>query len=558
MAFTLRPYQVEFDKAMRDGHAEHDSIVGELATGLGKTVSFVKLASTWEHGRTMIICPFISLIAQASNKIFHETGMRPAIEQAENRSNETEWARNPYVVASKQTLCSGSGRKRYERFEDIGLVIVDEAHHAGTKPYADMIGWFRDRGAKVLGVTATLKRHDKRAMGQVFDQCVFQYGIEEAIPDGWLVPIRVQCVQLEHLDLSDVETSQGFWGRDFNQKQLNEKLENPEVIYEICEAVANRTRGEKTAIYCSSVDEAQASAELLADNYGIKADWICADKKRCSDGRRMEVMQSFCGNPEGLTHVCNVGILTTGWDYPDLMNIVNARPTKSLPLYTQILGRLTRPCEVDGMPVVDRDCESADDRRDAIARSRKPHGRMIDLVDNSLQHKLITATDILGGKWSLEVLERVKKELAENNTGPVDIDEEALSAKRQLEREHEEQLRRQRAAKKAAAKFREFEVNPFGGRRSGSADRSQKIMASEKQRRYLYVLGFRDVNQYEITKGQAGRIITQRKSGVTMGEVMKTNRLQRKGEARPAAVPLPTGPVGEPNFQELFDTLRRG
>jgi len=569
--YTLRPYQERFDTAIREGFARHDSIAGELATGLGKTVSFVKLASSWEQGRTMVVCPQIQLISQAAKKLKKETGIFPAIEQADNWSNETEWARSPYIVASKQTLCSGNGTKRYERFEDVGLLILDEAHYACTELYSQMVDWFRDRGAKVLGVTATLKRHDKRAMAQVFDECVYQYGICEAIEDAWLVPIKVLCMQLEHLDLQDVQDSYSFYGRDFNAKQLNERLEDPKVVYEIAAACAEKTRGLKTAIYCSSVEEAKAVADVLVDVYGIKADWICADKKRCSDKHRHDALESFTEDPDGVTHLANVGILTTGWDYPDLACIVNARPTKSLPLYTQIMGRLTRACEQNGHPVVDGH-ETAEERREAILESHKPYGLMIDLVDNSLQHKLVTASDVLGGKWGMEVMDRLKDRLRNKSRGgPVDlnefaeeIDEELKEEKRKKqeenerkEREAEEWLRRQRAGRRGNATWREQDVDPFGGRRGQASNRSQSVMATDKQCRYLWVLGFKDVNEYAITKRQAGRMISLLKSGTSIEMVRRVNRLQKKGE-EPVTKPSPqtVQPKGEPDWQDAFNLFR--
>ncbi len=545
MTFTLRPYQVEFENAVREGHRTHTSVLGELATGLGKTVSFTKYAAGWEHGRTMVVCPQIHLIGQAAKKILKETGIMPSIEQGSNYSNELEWARNPFVVASKQTLCSKS--QRFRRFEDIGLLVIDEAHYACTEAYSEMINWFIDRGAQVLGVTATARRHDKRAMGQVFDQCVFQYGIADAISDAWLVPIRITSLQLKSLDLSDVRTSQTFLGKDLNQKQLNEKLENEAVIHEIAAAVNQETAGQKTAIYCSSVREAREVAEVLVDVYKIRADWICADKRLCSDEKRTEVLKSFCEDPNGVTHVANVGILTTGWDYPDLMCIVNARPTKSLPLYTQILGRLTRPCEVSGLPVVDVECETAEDRRDAISRSRKPYGRMIDLVDTSLKHKLVTATDVLGGKWSLAVREQIKAQIA-NKSGPTDINEEAEAARLELE----EARRRELAAKRAAAEFRKQNVDPFGGPRAAnvSSRSATMVMATQKQMGFLAWKMGRSVRQYQISKRQASRMIRQLKTGLTPAQVLAKNRLRRIGES------VEPQTSGDPDFDEIFSALR--
>jgi superfamily II DNA or RNA helicase len=539
--FQLRPYQSECFDRTAIAHQECDSVLVDMATGLGKTVYFAKYASQWgrdslfqKNGRTLVICPQIQLIAQAAQKIRKETGIMPAIEQASNWSPEhSDWSRSPFVVASKQTLTSGNGAKRYERFQDVGLVIVDEAHYAVTEIYASMLQWFRDRGAKILGVTATPKRHDKLALGQVFDDAIFSYGICDAIPDGWLVPIRVKCKQLEQLDLTDVPVKNSpIYGKDFNQKQLNEKLENPKVIYEICEAISLETRDNKTAVYCSSVNEAQAVSELLEDNYGIRSAWICSDKQRCPDKRRQESMRSFTEDrgKDAVSHLCNVGMLTTGWDFPGLECIVNARPTKSLALYTQIFGRLTRPIEHDGRPVVDWVEDCAEARKEAILRSRKPYGRMIDLVDNSLEHKIVTATDVLGGTWRLALQNKVKEILTKSPI-PLEIDEAKKLAEDELRLE-EERLRKQRSAKKVYAKFRDQEVNPYGGRSASSRIRTQRIVATDKMCRYLWVLGFKDINNYDLSFGQAKRIIAQLKSGVSMAEVKRTNTLKFKNRSQ--------------------------
>jgi superfamily II DNA or RNA helicase len=425
-------------------------------------------------------------------------------------------------------LCSGNGTKRYERFKDVGLVILDEAHYACTESYKAMVDFFRDGGAKVLGVTATAKRHDKKSMGQIFDDCCYQMGILDAIEDGWLVPVKVTCKQLENLDLSDVQTSNTFLGKDFNQKQLAEKLENPKVIYEICEAVKQETTGEKTAIFCQSVDEAQAVAELLVDKYGIKADWICADKRRCSDARRNDVMTRFCDEADtSLTHLANVGILTTGWDYPGLKCIVMARPTTSLPLFTQIFGRVTRSIERDGKPVVDFDGSDSASRKEAIAESSKPFGRVIDLVDVSLHHKICTSVDVLGGNWTL-VKQQEVAELIRDKEGRFTLDELEEEHRKLLEQRREEQLRKQRAARQAAATFHDVEVNPFGGNRSNGRNGSQQIMATDKQRKYLWVLGIKDIDRLQVTKAQAGRMIGQLKSGMLIPDVRRVNRLALK------------------------------
>lgn len=472
MTFALRPYQADCVRSIHEAWQRVDSVLVELATGLGKTEVFTEIARTWEQGRVLVVCPLIQLISQAEKKIRKRTGVAPGIEQASLRANNHDWCYDAFVVASKQTLCTKSratGKRRFEKFENVGLVIVDEAHLSITDEYLSFLDHFRSRGAKVLGVTATAKRHDKRAMGIFYKECPYQYGIASAVDEGWLVPAITECVQLKTLDLSDVRTIVTTHGKDFNEKELNEKLEATETVYEIAEVTARESGSLKTAVYCSSVAEAQLVAERLADNYGLKADWICSDQKLCTDQRRKEVLTSFQEDPTGVQILCNVGILTIGWDFPGLEHIVMARPTKSLPLYTQIFGRGTRPLE----GVVDFEGSTPETRREAIARSPKPHFRVTDLVDASMEHKIVTSVDVLGGSYSLEVVERVKKAAA---GAPIQIDQALLEEKRRIEEERQAEERRRRAQVKAKAEYAKVRVDPFDAyaRMKGGVQRKER------------------------------------------------------------------------------------
>jgi len=441
--FVERPYQTDAREAVQDNFGElngSSSLLIELATGLGKTEIFTQIMKDWKNGRCLVIAPYITLISQAAKKIYIRTGVEPAIEQAENWSVETSWGRSDFIVASKDTLISGMP-KRYRRLRDIGLVIVDEAHLSITKAWEELINHYRDQGAKILGVTATARRHDKQSMKNIYEKCAFQYGITNAVPDGWLVPAMTDCVQLESLDLSGIGSTGTAYGRDFNQKQLNQLLENSETIFEIADITARETANKKTVVYCSSVQEARLVAERLADNYGIKADWIASDVSKCTPQHRREALRSFQEDSHGLTHICNVGILTTGWDFPGLECIVMAKPTRSRTLYTQIFGRGTRP-----LPgVVDFDGSTSDTRKARIAASTKPHFKMIDLVDASLAHKIITCVDVMAGTLGIEEIERA------DEMGP--IDEALLEAAKEIKIERETSERIERARIEARAKY---------------------------------------------------------------------------------------------------------
>ena len=258
-------------------------------------------------------------------------------------------------------------------------------------------------------------------------------------------------------------------GRDFSQIDLSQQLEKYETIYEIAEVAARETRGLKTAIYCASVAEAQMVSERLSDSYGIKSAWICADTNRCSPEQRHNALKSFTKDPDGVTHLCNVGILTTGWDFPGLQCIIMARPTRSKMLYTQIFGRGTRPLE----GTVDFAGSTSDSRCDAIANSSKPFFKMIDLVDVTLAHKIMTSPDVMGGTWGVDVVARAKENLAEKGEA-VEIDDALKAAQKQLQLEQEQKAREERARIAARAEYRSQSVDPFGNTPEGEVKTKSK------------------------------------------------------------------------------------
>lgn len=460
----LRDYQTDAVARIHEAWLFHNSVMAVLATGLGKTIIFSEIARRWTRGRVLVSVPQIELIEQAAAKIFAATGHTPAIEQGQRRSLESSFYRSPYVVGSKQSFASRQkdGRRRFERFEDVGLVVVDECHGATTAEYKELIDHFAARGAQVLGVTATPKRHDGLAMANVFEACAYQLDICQAVPLGWLVPAQAQCVQLQSLDLSAVKTNREG---DFNAKQLERVMEEEKVVYEIAEVTARESGRLKTAVFCASVAEARAVAELLVDRYRLKADFVCGDKLLCDDVRRREVLDSFTQDADGVQIVCNVGVLTQGWDFPGLEHLVIARPTRSLTLYTQIFGRATRP-----LPgVVDFVDSTPELRRAAIASSAKPHFKVTDLRDNALQHKLVTAVDVLGGAMGIEVVNRAKAAINKAG-GPLDLEQVLADARHAEEAAQLERERRQRAAIEARAAYRKVDVDPFDPYQRGGVE----------------------------------------------------------------------------------------
>lgn len=516
MSFALRPYQIDCIAACHDALQVNRSVLFVQATGLGKTEQFVEIAREWP-GRVMVIAPMIQLVSQAAKKLEKRTGQRVSIEQGASHSVEAYFDRPKFVVASKASLTS----KRIAKFRDIGLVIIDEAHLAITDDWERIIAHFiaANPDCKVLGCTATPMRLDKKSLGRVFEHCCYQYGIIDAIPDGWLVPAEARCISLRSLNLKDTRTGRDG---DFVAEELAKELENPEVIFEVAEtAVAESDQGRlKTAVFCESVQQAKWIANRINDHHKLKAEWVCGDMQQVSAEERQRILARV---ETGETRfICNVGVLTTGWDCPSLEHIVQARPTKSIALYTQVLGRGTRP-----LPGTVEGLATPEERRAAIAASAKPYIRVTDLVDNSRAHKLIGVTDVLGADRPDAVMDRVRELLAKQNErksadellelAQQQIDEEAARREEARQREEAKKLQAKQDAEKAAEERRKRMEEADRKRRERLADVTAEVSYSRQQ---VDVFGGAESQSKSVKRVARGPVLPFGKyKGIQVGEV---------------------------------------
>jgi len=483
-AISLRPYQTEAVEAVEREFQTNDSTLLVMATGLGKTATFGEMIRRMSGNgkRCLVIAHRSELVEQAAKHIQTRVGINASVEMAERRATNGIYA-DPVVVASVQTCVAESGgSRRMERFNpsQFSLVVVDEAHHATSSSYRDVINWFTAGGAKVLGVTATPDRADEEALGQVFDSVAYEYGVAEGIADGFLVPIKQTMVTVSSLDYSDCRTTAG----DLNGADLDRVLKYEETLHRMVEPTVKIAGDRRTLIFCASVEHAERVAEIINRYKPNTAAFVSANTPH---DRRRTIFRDF-GDGK-YQFLCNVGIATEGWDDPatdgkGVQFIAMMRPTKSRSLYCQMVGRGTRtlPSVIDGI-------ETPEGRRAAIASSAKKCVTVLDFVGNSGRHKLMRVADALGGNWSDAVRDRAtaKSEQDANNSLLVEVDvlEQMDEVERDLKREAEE---KRRTFIKIRTTYKTQDIDPFSSlgivpqRVPGWAKR---IPASEKQIAFL-------------------------------------------------------------------------
>lgn len=323
----LRPYQQEAkDRIFEEWDSGHNKTLLVLPTGCGKTIVFAKVTEECVRigGRVLILAHRGELLDQAEDKIFKVTGLRCAVEKAEE-SCAGSWYR--VVVGSVQTLMR---EKRLARFSPdfFDYIIIDEAHHALSDSYQKIINHFS--GAKLLGVTATPDRGDMKDLGQVFESLAYEYTLVRAIKEHYLSRIKAITIPLK-LDLLNVSTQAG----DFKASDIDTALDP--YLFQIADEMQKYCSDRKTVVFLPLVKTSQKFRDILCKK-GFSAAEVNGDSKD-----RAEVLAGFDSGKYNV--LCNSMLLTEGWDCPSVDCIIVLRPTKVRSLYCQMVGRGTRLCE---------------------------------------------------------------------------------------------------------------------------------------------------------------------------------------------------------------------
>lgn len=326
---NLRPYQQEGFRAVVRGWSNplDDTPSRQLIvipTGGGKTIVFAKLAEA-KAGmgqRSLILAHREELIGQAVAKIKSATGIEAWVEKAERHAPRSARV----VVASVQTLTRA---KRLETWapDHFGLVVCDEAHHAISPSWRTVLARF-DGTADVVGVTATPDRGDKRNLAEYFTSLAYEVRLVDLIKDGYLSPITIRSVPLE-IDIRGVRSVAG----DFDQEQLGETLEP--YLSQIARAVKQYAAGRRVLAFLPLIATSRKFVEICLVE-GLRAEHVDG-----IDEARKEKLAAFeLGEWDVLS---NTMLLTEGYDDPGIDCVLVLRPTKSRALYSQMIGRGTRP-----------------------------------------------------------------------------------------------------------------------------------------------------------------------------------------------------------------------
>ena len=318
---NLRPYQHQLITEIRGRYQLGDhSVLAVLPTGGGKTVCFSYIAeqAAIKGNRVCVMVHRAELLDQASKSMPMHHGLIAA-----NRSMDLSHA---VQVASVQTLARRLARFPRDFFQ---LLIVDEAHHTTAGTWKQVIEHFSS--ARLLGVTATPIRCDGRGLGENYQSMVIGPTAKWLTDNGFLADARVLAPP--GIDTKGLRKKMG----DFDMKQAEGLLQEGQVMGDCLTHYKQHLSGQTAIAFCCSVAHAEAVAGLFQAN-GVAAASI--DGKMDAMQRKQLLASLGRGEIKVLTSCSLIG---EGVDVPSVGGCILLRPTQSVGLHLQMIGRCLRP-----------------------------------------------------------------------------------------------------------------------------------------------------------------------------------------------------------------------
>jgi superfamily II DNA or RNA helicase len=321
--YSLRPYQQQIIDQVWQLWSSRSAqkILLQLPTGAGKTVVFASIAHRFiERGAPVLVLAHREeLLLQAKEKLESITGDRVGLIKAGYREDRDA----PIQVASVASLLN-------RQLPPASLVIVDEAHHSTALTYTQLFEQFTD--AAILGVTATPVRSDGRGFRELYDRLLVGPSVAWLIEQNYLSPYRLFAAP-KTVDTTGV----GKMGGDYNPRQLAKAVNTSLVMGDLIDAWMRYAHQKKTVVFAVNVEHSMAIAAAYCA-HGIAAEHLDGSVK---DADRKATIERFrSGETLVLT---NCGLFSEGFDVPSIEAVQCIRPTKSLALWLQIVGRSLRP-----------------------------------------------------------------------------------------------------------------------------------------------------------------------------------------------------------------------
>ena len=335
---SLRQYQKDNKEKIYDAWLTQRSVMLQMPTGTGKTrlfSSIIKDIESYSRSNNLDITILVmvhrmELIDQIVRTLLDTYKLKSGIIQAGYRQAPELCLQ----VASVQTLS-----RRLEKWteKEFDFIIVDEAHHVPAESYIKILNAFPD--AKILGVTATPYRLSGEGFTDIFDTLILSPSVKEFIDMGVLSKYDYYSVRPNSEIQRELDKIKTYQGGDYTDADMTRVCDNNHIRAQVVETYLKYANGKKGIIYTINKEHNYNLCEDFRE-HGIRT--VAIDSNTPTE-IRLKYIEDF---KNGLIDIiCNVNIFSEGFDCPDIEFIQLARPTQSLSMYLQQVGRGLRIAE---------------------------------------------------------------------------------------------------------------------------------------------------------------------------------------------------------------------
>ena len=321
--FKLRKYQEDLIKQARVELRNHKSILIQGSTGMGKTVlssSMLKSLAD-QNKRGLFICHRRELIKQTSDS-FNEFNIDHSVIATSYKLD----LKTHIQICSVLSLAN-----KIDLIEKPDFIIWDEAHHTASATWSEIFNYFPD--ALHIGLTATPQRLDGKGLGKFFEKMIQAPPMRELINQGYLSDFDIYAPSQP--DLEGIKSKNG----DYALEELDKVVNKPTITGCAIEHYKKICNGKKAIVFCTSISHSLNVMQKFNDE-GIKAAHIDG---QMTNKQRDELIDDFKSGD--LKVLSNVDIVAEGFDLPAIEVAILLRPTQSLTLYLQQVGRALRKYE---------------------------------------------------------------------------------------------------------------------------------------------------------------------------------------------------------------------
>ncbi|WPK25239.1 hypothetical protein PUMCH_002545 [Australozyma saopauloensis] len=333
----LRDYQLDAVNKVLDAFkngVNRPAVV--LATGGGKTVVMSHLipkiqSPSQQRSKTLVLAHKEELVRQIAQTLRR---VNPTLCVDIDMQRQKPSPEADIIVGSVPTLVRLTRLNWYDPAQ-FKAIVLDECHHATASSWTKILGHFGalepSLDTKVVGFTATLERADGQSLGNVFEEIVYERNLLTMIEQNELCDARFLSIKLA-MNLNAVSVVAG----DYKQTELDTCVNTEDVNLQLAFAykrIRKKLQLKSTLIFCVSVEHCKTLCGVLQAQ-GVNAQYVSGETVK---HERREILEDFKSGK--IDVLCNVLVFTEGTDIPNIDSLILARPTKSRPLLTQMIGR---------------------------------------------------------------------------------------------------------------------------------------------------------------------------------------------------------------------------